>query len=489
MDGRLGFGFSGFRGGAPPAARARVPHPGARPASLRVHAAPARRRRRVPDRREPIMSPHRNGRKLVAWACAAVLTTAACTDRPTPTQPDPETPGPTPGVPVPIVEISCSADLRNLQIRCGDQPQTAAGVREVVVGGQGVYVQLASSNVAYNSGTGQFTFDVTVQNLIPQPLGTTDGTSLDAAGVRVFFHEGPAVTGGAGTASVVPDGFGTFTAAGQPYYQYNEVLSQGETSAPKGWTLIVTPTVTTFDFKMYVAAAVEYPDGYVLLNGQLPGESAPILHPGSTQPLTAVIHTVVGNVVAGTVTFGTSDPNCATVDPSGVVTGVQAQTCTITATAGARTGSVQVPVSGAVRVWDGSASTDWNTGANWVGDLVPVAADSVQVPFGVPNYPALAGATAIGGVDVADQATLSLGAFDLTVSADVATGATVGGGILSTTGFLALTGTGNTVRGRIPQYLVTGTYTLSGNLWSTAPGYVDGGFLSADLYELAGDAQ
>jgi hypothetical protein len=434
------------------------------------------------------MSPHLNGRKLVAWACAAVLTTAACTDGSTPTQPDPTTPGTTPGTPVPIVEITCSANLQSLQVRCGDVPQQAAGIREVIVGGQGVYVQLASSNVAYNSGTGQFTFDVTLQNLIPQPLGTADGTTLDAAGVRVFFHEGPTVTAGAGSASVLPDGFGTFTAAGQPFYQYDELVSQGETTPAKTWTLIVPPTVTSFDFKLYVSAAVEYPAGYVLLDGQLPGETAPVLHPGSTDALTAVIHNVVGNVVAGTVTFGTSDPNCATVDVAGVVTGVRAATCTITATAGARTGSVLVPVSGTVRSWDGSASTDWDTGANWVGDLVPAAVDSVLVPFGVPNYPALAGSTAIGGVDVADLATLSLGAFDLTAGANVATGTTPGGGILSTTGFLNLAGTG-TVRGRLPRYLVTGTYALNGDVFSVAPGYVDGGQLDADSYSLGGDAQ
>jgi hypothetical protein len=40
---------------------------------------------------------------------------------------------------------------------------------------------------------------------------------------------------------VLPDGFATFTAAGQPYYQYNQVLANGVTSAAKAWTLIMRP--------------------------------------------------------------------------------------------------------------------------------------------------------------------------------------------------------------------------------------------------------
>ena len=67
---------------------------------------------------------------------------------------------------------------------------------DLIIGGQNVNVKLTSSNVAYNSGTGRFTFDVTVQNLIPQPLGTTDGTTLAPGGVSVFFTSGPTVTDG-----------------------------------------------------------------------------------------------------------------------------------------------------------------------------------------------------------------------------------------------------------------------------------------------------
>jgi hypothetical protein len=122
--------------------------------------------------------------------------------------------------------------------------------------------QVNVSNLAYDGGTGQFTFDVTITNLYPRSMGTTDGTTPDANGVRTFFHSGPDVTGGTGVASVVPDGFSTFTAAGQPYYQYSGallgadgILSPNETTSAKTWTLVMPPTVISFSFTLGIAAA------------------------------------------------------------------------------------------------------------------------------------------------------------------------------------------------------------------------------------------
>jgi len=69
---------------------------------------------------------------------------------------------------------------------------------DLIVGGQGALVRLASSGTTYNAGTQAFASDVTVENLIAQPMNTTDGTTPDAGGIKVFFHSGPTVTGGAG---------------------------------------------------------------------------------------------------------------------------------------------------------------------------------------------------------------------------------------------------------------------------------------------------
>lgn len=437
----------------------------------------------------------RNGRRHIPRAALLALLAAggACTDASNPAGPG-EQPGPTgPGGPQTAIQaLQCTGSREALTVSCVPAPGGPGGAAgDIIVGNQGVYVQLTSGPAAYNSGTGQFTFNVTVQNLIEQPMGTLDGTTPDPGGVRVFFNGPISTTGGTGTASVFPDGFGDFTGSGQPYYAYTgNVLVQGETSAAKTWTLIVPPSVTTFDFLLYVSAPVQFPNGYVTLNGSLPGASAGDLHPGSDVPLVAVSKTAVGNVIPGaTHTFGTTDPLCATVSPSGVVTGVRYATCSITVTDGPRSGNLGFDVTGTTRVWQGDVSSDWAVGGNWAGDLTPAVVDTASVPTGVPNFPTLTAPVTIGGVLVADGATLSLASFDLTASADVITGPTVGSGILATTGVLRLVGAGEAVQGRVPSLVVTGTYALTGDLFLVAPEQVDAGRLDVDLFEMRIDAQ
>jgi hypothetical protein len=393
---------------------------------------------------------------------------------------------------VTVAVLDCTASARDLTVQCRPEGAPEGGASEnLVVGGQGVYVLLTGTNTAYNSGTGQFTFDVTVKNLIQQPLGTGDGTTLDPAGVRVFFHSGPSVTAGTGTASVIPDGFADFTATGQPYYQYNQILAQNQTSSVRTWTLVMPPSVISVSFKLYVSAAVEYPNGYITLDGLLPDASGGSLHPDSSRTVTAVVRSAVGAPIPGApVTFGTTDANCAAVSPTGVVTGVLAGTCSVTATSGALVGSLVLNVTGARRTWNGSVSTDWSTGGNWNGGHVPAAVDSAVIPTGVPNLPALSAPVSIGGVQVDDGATLTLGAFDLTASQDVAAGSAGGSGILGGgAGALVLTGTGKTVAGRVPSLRVLGTYTLAGPLFVVAPETIEAGNVTVAQYEMQVVAQ
>lgn len=431
-------------------------------------------------------------RILRLGALIALTGVAACTDRnpagPTGKEFKPPVAG-TPGPSVAVALVECRAELATLTVSCGEAPQASEEVRRLLVGGQGVYVRLTGSNTAYNPGTGLFTFDVTVENLIPQSLGTTDGTTLDPGGVRVFFATGPAATGGTGVPGVVPDGFGDFLGAGQAFYQWDEILGQGEVSSPKQWRLIVPPTVTGVEFQVAVSAPVPFPGGYVALDGLLPGSAAGALPPGSTRPLVATVHTVVGTVVPGAVvSFGTSDPLCATVSAAGVVTGVRAASCQVTATAGPRSGSLLFDVTGTVRVWEGDESADWSAGGNWAGGLVPAEADSVRVPAGTPSAPALTSAVSVRGVEVADGATLWLGAFTLSAAADVATGPTPGSGILATGGELVLAGTG-TLAGRVPSLRVLGTYTLAADVVAVAPETIDMAELASDGWEMHVESQ
>jgi hypothetical protein len=87
----------------------------------------------------------------------------------------------------------------------------------------------------------------------------------------VFFSSQPHATAGSGTidfinpvggASLV-DGYATFTATDQPYYQYNQVLATNETSSSRHWRIHIAPTVTTFAFRVYVSAPVQYQDGWI----------------------------------------------------------------------------------------------------------------------------------------------------------------------------------------------------------------------------------
>jgi hypothetical protein len=411
-------------------------------------------------------------------ALLSVLVAAGCSDR-SPTAPPPGTDpgGGGPGGPsTTIAALTCTVTMADGKVACQPENPGTGAADGLIVGNQGIYVQLTSGTIVYDSGTGQFTFPATLQNLIEQPLGTTDGTTLDPGGIRIYFHQQPTVTEGTGSVAVVPDGFAFFTAAAQPYYVYPYLLDESEVSPAETWTFVVPPSVTRFVFSVYVAAPVEYPVGYITMDGELPGALHGALHPSTPHAVATVVKSAVGTVLPGTVAFGTADTSCG-VNAGGTVTGLVAGTCTVTVTSGVYSGDMTFDVTGTQRTWNGSVSADWANGANWNGGYAPAAVDSAVIPTGVPNFPALTAATAVGGVSVADGATVSLGAFDLTASADVATGYTVGSGILGTTGVLELAGSGETVLGRVPMLRVTGDYALAGDLHVVAPGRVVSGRL------------
>ncbi|HEX5726555.1 MAG TPA: hypothetical protein VFX98_13860 [Longimicrobiaceae bacterium] len=162
--------------------------------------------------------------------------------------------------------IQCHANVAERTLACAPvaAPGTPAGVSaDLIMGGQDVYVKVSSSNASYNSGTEIFQADLTVQNLVQEAIGTNDGTTV--TGVRVFFHSGPTVTGGSGNLDVAnEDGTGTFTAAGQPYFLYNEILSPYEISTARTWQFSVEATVSTFSFTLYVSAAQADENGALL---------------------------------------------------------------------------------------------------------------------------------------------------------------------------------------------------------------------------------
>jgi hypothetical protein len=155
-----------------------------------------------------------------------------------------------------LAAVTCNASVKTLQVRCNRPVMGASGV---LIGGQGVNVQLTSSNLQYSSDTGLFSFDVTVQNLMNEAIGTPDGTFADPQGIQVFIASGPSVTSGTGEILVLnADGLDTFTGGNQPYFTYSGILAKDAVSSSKPWQFQVPSTVETFSFVVYLETDVQY---------------------------------------------------------------------------------------------------------------------------------------------------------------------------------------------------------------------------------------
>lgn len=264
----------------------------------------------------------------------ALLGLAACLDREAPLTPgtDPD-PAPTTRL---EAQVSCVASISEETVACA--VPSGGGDQALIIGGQGQYVQLTSSNVQVTGNV--FSFDVTVQNLIHQPMGTLDGTTLHPEGVRVFFASGPTTTGGTGDIVVGnPDGTATFLAAGQPYFQYDQILQHQEVSDPREWQLVFDPGVDTFAFTVYVSTEVQFEENWVDL-----GANTPYFLAGADTPLVAVLRDPVGNAVAGDFSWTSSNPTVVTVDSAGRLQALALGYATITATSGTASGELSVGV-------------------------------------------------------------------------------------------------------------------------------------------------
>ena len=238
--------------------------------------------------------------------------------------------------PAMLVSVTCSASRETRTVRCGDAT-LPGGVRPVIIGGQHQYVTLTSSNVSVVSDT--FAVDVTVRNLIPQPLGTTNGSAADPAGVRVFFSAEPTSAQG-GVTIANADGTADFTAIQQPYFQYAGLLAQDSVSAVKQWRFAMDPAVSTFSFTVYVSAAVQYPDGYIIDHYYVL-----TLDPNETRTLPGTSYNVVGEPTGGTITWGNSMPGLASVTGNQITAGVSRGFGELTGSEGPRPGVYTTAVS------------------------------------------------------------------------------------------------------------------------------------------------
>ncbi len=223
-----------------------------------------------------------------------------------------------------VASVTCTAHVGAGELSCGEVPVVdgESGLQRVILGGQGVYVDLISIKPPfYDPATEVFWADVYLRNRIPQGLGSPDG--IETTGIRVFTHSGPTVLG-TGTGVVTDDstdGTGDFTGVMQPYRLYTGYVPGLDPpfiyiTATKRWFWTVPTTVDSFAFEVFVSADVVGEDGFVSMS---PG-SLLMSMGGGTQTVTGTALDVVGRLTGSAVTYSTSDPAVATVDAFGVVT-------------------------------------------------------------------------------------------------------------------------------------------------------------------------
>lgn len=183
---------------------------------------------------------------------ALALFTAACTDGPAGI-----VTAPAPTAASPAEALSCTITVRTGELTCADPGvEPAPGVSRTIYGGQNSLVRLTSANA--NSSGGIFEVDVTVTNLLAgQAIGTVDGVTPHPAGIRVFFSNGPTAPAAGDVSIANADGDAFITAADQPYFQYDQVLAPGATSAAKPWRFNVGPDVHTFSFTVWISTEAQ----------------------------------------------------------------------------------------------------------------------------------------------------------------------------------------------------------------------------------------
>jgi hypothetical protein len=235
------------------------------------------------------------------------------------------------------------------------------------------------------------TYTLALQNLIPQPIGTTDGTTPDTSRLVItsITLTSPQTTATGqldnadGTATFVDslNGGSPVTYANRPYLDYPGLLAQNAISSPKLVRFVFSPSVTSMKFTYRIWTRVQYLYGYVII---APG-AAPVLAPGATTTLTGTVYNQFGVVQSDALTWSSSDMSVATVNAStGQVTAVGEGTATITATSsvnGQRTGTRAVIVDAAPAV-DSTAPADGTFNAPPGGSIVVHFSEAVSVSAG-----------------------------------------------------------------------------------------------------------
>jgi hypothetical protein len=277
---------------------------------------------------------------------AGLLAAVSCSDAGDPLGPDGRKP-PTPEPADVLQALDCTVTVSSRSMTCASAVPGTGAASGLIIGGQGLYVNLASSGMTVAGDT--FKFNATVENLLPQALGVEDNGAADEEGVRVFFHSGPNAVGAGGPIVVEDaDGEAVFISGNRPYYQYDGALQTDEVSEPRQWKFLLQGA-TQFNFRVYVSARVKYPQGWVDIT-----PNSALLNVGETAVLADSVFDRVGKGISDDVTWSSSNPAVVTVsetsDSTAQITAVAQGTAWIKAQSNAvpvRSDSILVTVNNA----------------------------------------------------------------------------------------------------------------------------------------------
>jgi Ice-binding-like len=225
--------------------------------------------------RAPIMSIHR---LRVVSLIAVAAATVACGDAPASTSPHASvaSSGLLMGALYCTVTVGVRARAERSSPRgasIGCRTQAPGGVRvstaglvtaqhDTVLGQQGVDVLVKFDSVFLTEGednaSEMLTLWASVENLLSQDIGTSDGSTADSAGTRVFFASCCNTSGGTGLVTLInADGIGTFVGTEESYFQYTGLLAPDSTTISRPWQFSMPTGVTQFEFTVDVEAVIE----------------------------------------------------------------------------------------------------------------------------------------------------------------------------------------------------------------------------------------
>lgn len=238
---------------------------------------------------------------------AGLFVAVSCSDAGNPLDPEPVPPRPEEV----LQALTCTVSVNDPEMRCsppGPGTGGALGNLSIVGGANGQYVRLTKINHFANADS--MWFDVTLENLTGQILGTVDGVTADADSIRVFFLSEPhATAGGDVTVGHASGAEPITTGAPQSYYEYQGMLADSTVSDPRRWHFNLLGGATTFTFEVMVRAKVQFPRGWLRITPR-----DPVLEVGDVDSLTARVRNRLGVDESEAITWSSSDLAVVTVN-------------------------------------------------------------------------------------------------------------------------------------------------------------------------------